>query len=270
LSFERFHDILKDVSLYLPEVWELAMGSQYNQMPWYYMNTEAVMAADFHSFKLAILLPITVANDHFELYQMLAFPMRISNASYVRYQLENKYFAISIFRQTHFTLKELEFSQCKGDRVKVCPASKAVSGIKHSTCELSLFVQSLDARKLCRRAVSTKVPPPAILQRHGSSVWYFMPEPRQAHLRCRDGREWTSSNVVLEGGGSLLEAQGCHITVRDLQLQAAVQGATRIQDEMTLVLYPSLPAVTSPSEEEALERITADQRTRAVVKFVSS
>jgi hypothetical protein len=86
LSFEKFHDILRDVSLNLPEGWELAMGSQYNQMPWYYLNTEAVMAADFHSFKLAILLPITVANDHFELYQMLAFPMRISNASYVKYQ----------------------------------------------------------------------------------------------------------------------------------------------------------------------------------------
>jgi hypothetical protein len=196
--------------------------------------------------------------------------MRISNASYVKYQLENKYFAISIFRQTHFTLNEPEFSQCKGDRVKVCPASKAVSGIKHNTCELSLFVQILDARKLCRRTVSTKVPPPAMLQRHGSSVWYIIPEPRQAHLQCRDGRDWTSSNVVLEGGGLLLDAQGCHITVGDLQLQAAVQGATRIQEERTLVLYPSLPAVTSPSEEEALERITTDQRTLELLSNLSA
>jgi hypothetical protein len=111
---------------------------------------------------------------------MLAFPKRISNACYVRYYLENKYFAISIFRQTHLTLNELVFSQCKEDRVKVYPASKAVSGTKHNTCELSLFVQSLDARKLCRRAVSTNIPPPAMLQGHGTSVWYFMPEPRQA------------------------------------------------------------------------------------------
>jgi hypothetical protein len=62
LSFEKLHDTLKDVTLNLPEGCELAMGSQYNQMPWYYMHTDAVMTADFHSFKLAMLLPITVAN----------------------------------------------------------------------------------------------------------------------------------------------------------------------------------------------------------------
>jgi hypothetical protein len=55
-----------------------------------------------------------------------------------------------------------------------------------------------------------------------------------------------------------------------LQLQAAVQGATRIKDEATLVLYPSLPAVTSPSEEEALEKITADQRTIGLLQNLSA
>jgi hypothetical protein len=191
---------------------------------------------------------------------MLAFPTRILNVSYVRYDLENKYFAISIFRQNHFTLNELEFSQCKGDSVNVRPASKASSSAKHGTCELSLFIQSLDARKSCRRLVLATTPP-AMLQRHGTSVLYFMPEPRQDYLRCREGRGWNTSNVVLEGGGSLIGAQGCHITVGDLQLQAAVRDVTRIQDQATLVLYPSHPAVTSPSEGEALEKIVADQRT---------
>jgi hypothetical protein len=58
--------------------------------------------------------------------------------------------------------------------------------------------------------------------------------------------------------------------VGDLQLQAAVQGATRIQDETTLVLYLALPAVTSPSEEEALEKITADQRTIELLSNLSA
>jgi hypothetical protein len=82
LSFEKLHDIRKDVTLNLPEGWELAMGPQYNHMPWYYMNAEAVMTADLHSFKLAILLLITLANDQSELYRMLAFPMRMLNVRY--------------------------------------------------------------------------------------------------------------------------------------------------------------------------------------------
>jgi hypothetical protein len=54
------------------------------------MHPDAVIIAEFYSFKLAILLPITVTNDHFEMYRMLAFPTRISNANYVGYHLENK------------------------------------------------------------------------------------------------------------------------------------------------------------------------------------
>jgi hypothetical protein len=96
LSFGRLHSILKDVTLNLPEGCELAMGSQYNQIPWYYMHADAVMVADFHSFKLTILLPITVANDHFELYKLLAFPTRVSNDNFVSFCLEDKYFAISV------------------------------------------------------------------------------------------------------------------------------------------------------------------------------
>jgi hypothetical protein len=114
------------------------------------------------------------------------------------------------------------------------------------------------------------IPPPAMLQRHGSSVVYFLPEPRQAHIRCRDGRGWNASSIVLEGGGSLIGAQGCHITVGDLQLQAAVHGMTRIQDQATLVLYPAHPAVTSPSQGKALEKITADQRTIELLSNLSA
>jgi hypothetical protein len=260
LSFGKLHDSLKNETLNLPEGCELAMGSLCNQMPWYYMHADAAIVADFRSFKLTILLHITVANDHFELYQMLTFPTRVSNASFVSFYLENKYFAISVFRQTHLTYNELELSRCKGDRDKVCPADKTISSTKQSTCELSLFVQSLDAQKVCRRVVSA-VTPPAMLQRHGTYVLYFLPEPRHAYLRCRNGQGWNTSSVVLEGGGSLIDAQGCHITLGDLQLQTTLRGENRIQDQASLMLYPLHSAVTSHSEGEALEKITADQRT---------
>jgi hypothetical protein len=63
----------------------------------------------------ANLLSFGKLHDHCELFKVLAFATRVSNASFVRFYLENKYFAISIFRQTHFILNELEFLQCKGD-----------------------------------------------------------------------------------------------------------------------------------------------------------
>jgi hypothetical protein len=162
----------------------------------------------------------------------------------------------------------LNFYNAKGT-VTLCPDGKALSSTKQSTCDLSLFVQSFDAWKVCRRVVSAATPP-AMPHRHGTTVLYFLPDPRQAYPRCRNGRGWNTSSVVLEGGGSLIDAQGCHITVRELQLQAALRGETRIQDQASLVLYISHPAVTSHSEGEALEKITADQRTIELLSKLSA
>jgi hypothetical protein len=52
ITFAKLHSILKNVTLALPAVYELVMGSHYSQLPWYHANVTAAMLADFHSFML--------------------------------------------------------------------------------------------------------------------------------------------------------------------------------------------------------------------------
>jgi hypothetical protein len=56
ISFNKLHDILKNVSLRLPEGYELLMGLHFNCMPWYYENVQAALLAD-HNFMLATFFP---------------------------------------------------------------------------------------------------------------------------------------------------------------------------------------------------------------------
>jgi hypothetical protein len=50
IAFNNLHDMLKNVSLSLPEGYDLVMGTQYNNMPWYIKHVRAALLADLQSF----------------------------------------------------------------------------------------------------------------------------------------------------------------------------------------------------------------------------
>jgi len=54
LTPDVLHNILTNVTLSLPEGFELIVGSQYADLPWYYQNVKAALLADVNSFLLVI------------------------------------------------------------------------------------------------------------------------------------------------------------------------------------------------------------------------
>ena len=88
-------------------------------------------------------------------------------------------------------------------------------------------------------------------------VVYFTPEPRTAHLRCRDSRgEWTKDNIFLNGAGSLSGVQSCQITWGDLQLYAEIRGNSQFEVPSPQIIIPPQFTVVSDSEWETLKQIT--------------
>jgi hypothetical protein len=104
ITFAKPHSILKNVTLALPAGYELVMGSHYSQVPWHHANVRAAMLADFHNFMLIISLPLTTEDRKFQVMRLLAFPRRISNGAYVKFQSSDKYLAVNSFHQNYFTL----------------------------------------------------------------------------------------------------------------------------------------------------------------------
>jgi hypothetical protein len=75
-------DMLKNVSLVLPEGCDLIVSLRPNNVFMYYEVIQAVMLADLHSFKLVLIVPLKTMNVQFTLYRLAVLPARIFNNTF--------------------------------------------------------------------------------------------------------------------------------------------------------------------------------------------
>jgi hypothetical protein len=65
--------MLKNVTVVLPEGYELIGGLDPNNMFLYYEMVQVIVLADLHSFKLALYVALKTVNRYFELYKIVEF-----------------------------------------------------------------------------------------------------------------------------------------------------------------------------------------------------
>ena len=254
LQPDALHNILTNVTLNLPEGLNLIVGSGYADLPWYYQNVKSALLADVDGFLLVMNFPLTSVDRNYEIYETIAFPFKIANSTYWRYQLESRYLALNLFHKTYLAMGENMFEQCRGQSVKVCPADVAVTDTRAKSCALSLFKQKEDVRETCQRII-TILQPSSVLKRIGGLVVYFTPEERTAHLRCHNKGAWTTTHLVLRDSGLLKEAQSCQISLGDLQLYAAIRGSSQFDAPSEPVIITAQLPITSDSELQSLEKV---------------
>jgi hypothetical protein len=172
------------------------------------------MVASLHGFMLVLSIPLADASRKFEFFKLHSFPARIFNSTFVRYNPESNYFALSVLQRTHFTMTEHELLQCKGASFKVCPASRSVYSTQVETCALSLYLQRTSVRELCRRTV-VKWPTLPVLERSGSVVMYHFPESRRVFIKCKYQQEWTTTHMVLQDTGVLKNVASSHVQLKE-------------------------------------------------------
>jgi len=97
---------LTNVTLSLPEGLNLIVGSRYVDLPWYYQNVKSALLADVDGFLLVMNFPLTSVDRNYEIYETIAFPFKIANSTYWRYQLESRYLAINLFHKTYLEMAE--------------------------------------------------------------------------------------------------------------------------------------------------------------------
>jgi hypothetical protein len=220
------------------------MGTQFNIMPWYVKHVKAALLADLYDFVLVMYFPLTMVDRKYELFKVISFPSQILNNTYIRFNLDTEYFAISTLHQIYISLNEREMRRCEGASIMVCPADRAVKSKRPETCALSLFLQRRSVQE-CHRVITVKQPP-AMFERHSTLVLYYTPEPRTAHFRCRNSRgEWATDSLQLDKAGTLSGVQSCHITCGDLQLYAEIKGNSQFE-------VPSPQIITPPTSLSCL------------------
>ena len=269
ITFAHLYDVLKNVTLRLPEGYELVFGAQPGSTPWYVKYVKAAMLADLHSFYVIMYFPLTSFDRTYQLYKAVTFPTYLMNGTYVSYVLDAEYVATNMHRQAWFTLSERELKLCDGDNMKVCPANKAINYAGTDSCVLALFLQHDNAKQVCRRSISSQPPSPR-LERRDSSVVYHFPEPRNVNLRCRDGENWVTTNIALEGAGILSNVNQCHISAGNLQLYAEIRGETDFEGTTPRVVFPPQLALTTDSELQQLKDLFQTQNVEELVTAISN
>jgi hypothetical protein len=98
LSFmgpENLMGIFRNVSLNLPDGYELAAGTSKESVHDYYDIIKTEVIADLHSFKLVMKIPLKSADRQFTLYKLVATPSRISGNKFIQYQPDFSYLAVA-------------------------------------------------------------------------------------------------------------------------------------------------------------------------------
>jgi hypothetical protein len=255
ISPVMLQEMLKNVTLILPEGYELIIGLSPNNVYLYYEVIQTAMLADTHSFKLVLNVPLKTVGRQFELYKMVVLPTRILNNTYAQYEIGKDYFAINLLQRTYLTLTELDVTQCRGEHVRICPANQAVYNTEVNSCALSLYFQAAHAREICKRIVTTRRALPK-LERHGSIVLYYLTEPTHLHLQCQRNHSWQAGTMTLNGGGILQNAESCYLTMQGLQLYPTLRGETELSAQVQVLLTPAVPAVASDREVEVMQQMS--------------
>jgi hypothetical protein len=87
-------NILRNVTLTLPEGYELIVGVNSDSIHLYYDLVVIAIVANVHRVHLVFNIPLKPANRHFTRFEMITLTVRISSDIFAKYLLNFKYFGI--------------------------------------------------------------------------------------------------------------------------------------------------------------------------------
>jgi hypothetical protein len=245
------HNILKNVSLYLPENYELIAGARIENIHLYYDFITVAAIGDAHHIKIILNVTLKTANRHFVLYKILSMPTRIFNDTIVQYLPEFLFFAIDTVQHNHILFIETELSHCAQNSITVCSANATIYSTQMKNYELKLYLQTTDSQNLCHRRLLLHHRTP-IVQRYESTWIYHLPERQHFVLRCWKDKVWTSSTHILYKNDVIYNTSQCLLTTDKFQTLPDIIGNTQATIDPTKLYVPDQVAIFTNHELQAL------------------
>jgi len=170
INSATLQSILRNVSLHLPEGYELIAGTRMDNIHLYYELVTVTMVGNAHGLKLIMTIPLKTANQHFALYKIIVLPSRTFGNNFARYQIEFSYFGIDDSQRDYILFTETHRSRCTINSITLCPADVPIYSQQVVTCESSLFFQASTSNQLCRRNLLFGYRTPT-MQPHGTEPY---------------------------------------------------------------------------------------------------
>jgi hypothetical protein len=249
-----FQNMLRNVSLHLPEGYELVAGTNINNIHLYYELVKVSVLANTHSIYLALNIPLQFAHRHFTLFGAITLPVRVTFDKFVQYSVDFAYFGLHHSQQSYILLSEASFNRCNKGSIVICPADVAIYDVHTLTCGSSLFFKTGSAYPLCQRKLLVQYTTP-ILQRYGTAWMYSFAKPHQITLRCTKTDTDVPRMLTLEGTGLLHNISGCHISSPELQALPELHGQSYANLEAPIFYLPDNITVLNDHERQQLKEI---------------
>jgi len=86
---------MRNISLCLPENYELIADTKFDNIRLYYELIQVTAVGTAHSIKLILEVPLKTESQHITLFRIIALPTRILNDTFALYQLEYDFWPIT-------------------------------------------------------------------------------------------------------------------------------------------------------------------------------
>jgi hypothetical protein len=120
------HNILRNVSLHLPENYEQIVGTRTENFHLYYDLIIVSVVGKVRCVKFIMNIPLKTANRHFNLYKIIVLQTRISEDNFVKYFVECSFFGLSDNQHDYFLFKEADLNRCNMNSIVICPGDVAI------------------------------------------------------------------------------------------------------------------------------------------------
>ena len=152
------HGILGNVSLHLPENYQLIVSTNLEDIHLYYELIKVAIVGNVHGIRLVMSIPLKTADQLFTLYKIVPLPSRISEDTFVKYSLEYSQFALASSQRDFLLLTEADLSHCSTGSIIICPNNIALYDVQVVTCDSILYFQGPNSYSLCRRSLLLQDP----------------------------------------------------------------------------------------------------------------
>jgi len=166
--------------------------------------------------------------------------------------LNSHTFGTDHIQRSYVLFTEAEFNYCTQSNIAICPANKAIYSRHVLSGEASLFFQTTDSLRLCRRKLLLHHTTP-LLQRYDSTWIFHFPKYQNIILRCWKNGTWLSTTKRLQRNGIIHNSSACLLTADEFQALPRMSGISQTAIDATRLYIPNWVAVIANHELQTLK-----------------
>ena len=115
------NNILRNVTLNLPENYELVAGTFWENIHIYYDLIKVLVLGNVRGINMLMIITMKPASQHFTLQKLIVLPTRILENKFIAYDHDYDYLVLSFHQRDFALLKEDDLKSCSTGILTVCP-----------------------------------------------------------------------------------------------------------------------------------------------------